>query len=255
MLTYPDSVNIEVVNTATFVWAQDVTDWATEYNLDNAVFVAQMRLTANNPVVTYTFSSANGGIMYTKFPASGSIVFTANPTNGTTVTVGTTNVTFVSSGASGLQVNIGGSLAVTLASFLALPALATDSQLSLVSPYSVSNFTLNLSAKNPGVVGNSVAIATTVVGATASGPTLTGGAHTITLMAPLSATEAFSGVYFYDCRLETNEAQYVPMFGGTITWDQGVTREANDSFISLDTIPSATYAALQPNLQNSLIFG
>lgn len=255
MPTYPDQVDIEVINTGTFVWAQDVTDWASEYNLDASVFVAQMRTTAESPVVAYTFSSQNGGILYSKYPASGNIVFTVNPTNGTTITIGTSNVEFVTSGATGLQVNIGGDLPTTLTSLMALLIASTDSQLLMVNPYVVLGTTLYLSARIGGITGNSIALTTTVVGATASGSTLTGGAHTVTMMAPLSATENFVGGYVYDCRLDSNEAQYVPMFGGTITWDQGVTRESTDSYVSLDTIPSATYAALQPALVNSLIFG
>lgn len=255
MPTYPDQVDIEVINTGTFVWAQDVTDWAEEYNLDASVIRAQMRLTATDPVPAFEWSTLNGGIMYSKAPATGNVAFTANPTNGTTITVGTSSVEFVTSGATGLEVNIGGTLALTLTALAAFLNASADPQLSMVDPYTVQGTTLYMSATLGGIIGNTIALSTTVINATASGSTLTGGAHTVTLMSPLSRTENFSGAYVYDCRLESNEAQYVPMFGGTIQWDQGVTRAAGDSAVNLDTIPAAAYASIQPSLINALIFG
>ena len=254
MYPYPDTVAINVINTGTFVHTQDVTSWAEYLNLATGVFRAHMRTSAADPVVQYEWSTDNGRIVYMESPAEGSIAFTTNPIAGTFLVIGSSSIQFVASGASGLQVNIGGNVGTTLASLLTLLQTSSDSQIQLCT-YVLSGLTIELQAKTSGITGNSIALSTTVAGATASGSTLTGGAHTIALIAPLSETEGFSGNYVFDCRFESNEALYQPIFGGTMTWDQGVTRNANDASVSAETIPSAAYAVSRASFLNVLLFG
>lgn len=250
-----DTVNIEAFNTETFVWAQDVTDFAALYPLAAGIFRAQMRASAAEQAILYEWSTTNGGIAYTEAPASGSIAFTANPIAASVIKIGATTVTFVASGASGNQVNIGGSLATTLASLLSMLNASTDAQLITCSYTIIGSDALDVVARHGGISGDNIALSTNVVGATATGATLTGGAHIVTLMAPVSAIENFSGAYSYDCRFEYQDAAFTVLFDGSITLDQGVTRESTDSQVLIESIPSAAAIALTPTLLNALIFG
>ena len=107
-------------------------------------------------------------------PATGSITFTANPLAGTTIVLNGTTWTFVSSSPTGNQLPIGATLASTLAA--AVPTLQASADTNTKSfSYSASATVLNLTAVVGGTGGNALTIATTVAGATASGPTLSGG--------------------------------------------------------------------------------
>jgi hypothetical protein len=108
--------------------------------------------------------------------AAGSIAFTTNPANNSTIAIAGTTVTFVTSGATGNQVNIvSGNLASTLAALLTFLQASADSNL-VKCTYTLSGNTLNVTAATAGTAGNSLALSTTVSGATASGSTLSGGA-------------------------------------------------------------------------------
>lgn len=102
--------------------------------------------------------------------ANGYIAFTLNPAAGSTVTIGTTTVTFVSSGASGNQVNVGATLSATLANLVSMLNASLDPQLSLCNYWAMNGSTqLAVQAKATGAGGNTIALATTVSGATANG--------------------------------------------------------------------------------------
>jgi len=253
-MTYPITANIEVNNTENFYQVFDVTDLAPLYNFAAGVFRTQMRLTAIDPVIQYEWSTLNGGIKYYEVAASDSILYTNNPLANDTITIGTTTVTFVASGASGLQSNISGTVAATLAALVIMLNASNDPELSLCK-YSLIGTTLMITSKATGYFGNSIAVAATTVGVTVGEPTLTGGTNLIVLQAPLASTESFSGVYEYDCRFEYTELQYAVLFGGTIQWDQGVTRETTDLTIDPNTIPIMASVAITPDLLNALIFG
>lgn len=105
--------------------------------------------------------------------ATGSVAFTGQPTAAQTLTLNGSVVTFVASGATGLQVNIGASLAATLASLLALLQGSADTQL-VKFTYAVVGNNLNLTAATGGVAGNSLTVATNVTGATVTN--MSGGA-------------------------------------------------------------------------------
>jgi hypothetical protein len=107
--------------------------------------------------------------------ASGTITFTANPVAASTVTLNGSAITFVASGATGNQVNIGANLAATLQNLSGFINPSLDAQISKFHS-SASATVLSLSSEVIGTAGNALTIATNVVGATASGATLAGGA-------------------------------------------------------------------------------
>ena len=106
--------------------------------------------------------------------ASGTATFSANPANNDTLTIGGTAITFVTSGATGNQVNIGASLAATLASLLALLVGSADTNL-VKFEYAVNGSVLAFSAATPGIVGNTLTLAKSSTAITLSAATLTGG--------------------------------------------------------------------------------
>ena len=114
--------------------------------------------------------------------ASGSIAFSAQPTANSTVTINGTVFTFVASGATGNQVNIGANLAATMT------ALATALNASVVPGVAAATYTgaaaaLNILHDTPGAAGNSFTLAAStspVSNGTVSGATLTGGTSTHT---------------------------------------------------------------------------
>lgn len=106
--------------------------------------------------------------------ALGSVLFNANPANGQTVVLNGVTWTFVTSGATGTQTNIGASLAATLTQ------LATDLNASANSSINVASYTVDgthlfVTYKTVGAGGNAYTLAAGTTGSTPSGATLTGG--------------------------------------------------------------------------------
>ena len=131
--------------------------------------------------------------------ASGSILFTQNPVANTTVTLGSTVVTFVTSGATGNQVNIGATLQATLQNLALFLNGSTDVNLS-AARYSTSlaTTTLNITYKTAGTLGNTFTVATNVSGATVSASTLANGAaggntFWVNLAAAINSGNAYGG--------------------------------------------------------------
>ncbi|WP_374348251.1 hypothetical protein [Chitinimonas sp.] len=122
--------------------------------------------------------------------ATGSIAFTVNPTPGQTVTLNGTTITFVASGAAGLQVNVGATLGASLTNLQTLLAGGTVVSTSTMTSSLVPPV-LNFSAGSnyPGASGNKLTLSTTVTGATTSSATLTGG---ISFPAAFSAAGSFT---------------------------------------------------------------
>ena len=114
--------------------------------------------------------------------ASDVVAFTTQPTASQTLTIGGSIVTFVASGATGLQVNIGASLSATLTALQTMLSASADVNL-VKANYSVSGNNLTVTYKTAGTSGNSFAISTNVTGATVTTPTLTGGGPALTLTA------------------------------------------------------------------------
>lgn len=153
-----------------------------KYDLGTAVAAAVLQGAANFRFVRVTDGTdvaAAAVIPGAALQATGNVAFTTNPVAATTITIGGTAVSFVASGAVGNQVNIGATVAITLASLLAL--LQGSADVNLVKfTYALVGSTLNLTAVTGGVAGNSLTLATTVGGATPSGATLSGGAAAVT---------------------------------------------------------------------------
>lgn len=105
--------------------------------------------------------------------AAGTITFSANPSASATITLNGTAWTFVASGATGNQTNIGASLSATLTA-LATALNASASTEIAKCFYVVSATALFVLHKTPGTGGNSYTLAASA--ATVSGATLAGGA-------------------------------------------------------------------------------
>lgn len=252
-MAYPNEVDVTAYNNETLTLWYDVSGFQTEFPLASCVFRAQMRQAIGSPVL-YEWSTNNGRIVYSEAQAFGTIAFTVNPTAGQYIVLGTSTVTFVASGATGNQVNIGGTLAATLASLLTLVQASTDPQISLCA-YSLTGVTLFMGSKATGAGANLIALSTNVTGATASGATLTGGANVIGFISPIGTTLGFLGVYVYDCRLEYQSAEYDIVFGGTMTFLAGITSEPTDGTVTPINLPSTAFVTTSPSLINSLVFG
>jgi hypothetical protein len=108
--------------------------------------------------------------------ASGTATFSGNPTAADTLTVNGRVWTFVASGATTYQVNIGADLATTLASFVTKwnAAKATTDNISNIS-VSASATVLTFTADAVGLAGNAFTLAKSSTAITVSGANFTGG--------------------------------------------------------------------------------
>lgn len=114
--------------------------------------------------------------------ATGAITFSAQPAVNSTISVGGTTFTFVASGATGNQVNIGANLAATMTALAAalnasaVPGVAAATYGSTATQLTITHDTL-------GHIGNAFALAASTSPAsngTVSGATLSGGVNTHT---------------------------------------------------------------------------
>lgn len=128
-------------------------------------------------------------------PASGSIRLTANPTAGETLTINGTAITVVASGATGNQVNRGGTVAQTLDNLIAFLRTSADANIKQAAYMLIAGGTIIgdgtgeivVTHLTPGVAGNAFTLATTTT-ATLSGATLANGSDALALTPTLSST-------------------------------------------------------------------
>ena len=106
--------------------------------------------------------------------ASGSATFSVNPANNDTLTINGTTVTFVTGAPVGNQVQIGGTLAITLASLLTFLQASQNAGL-LGCTYLLAGSVLYVTAVVTGTGGNSIALAKVSTAIVVSGATLAGG--------------------------------------------------------------------------------
>ena len=111
--------------------------------------------------------------------ATGSYTFSAQPVNNSVITIGGTAVTFVTAAPSGNQIQIGASLAATLANAEVFLNDSTDTNIKAATYQSdLANTKINITYGTIGTSGNSftiVAGSSPATNATASGATLAGG--------------------------------------------------------------------------------
>jgi hypothetical protein len=117
-------------------------------------------------------------------PASGTVTFSAQPAASDTLTIAGVAITFVASGATGSQVNIGSNLATTLSNLLTYLQSQTTGALTECT-YSLSGSVLTVSANQfytggtyAGTGGNTLTLAKTSSAITLSSATLSGGTGT-----------------------------------------------------------------------------
>jgi len=114
--------------------------------------------------------------------ATGAITFSAQPLANSTLTINGTVVTFVASGATGPQINIGANLAATMTA-LAVVLNANGTVGGAFAAYVATSTSINITRGVLGVAGNAFTLAASIAPAsngTFSAATLTGGlnAHT-----------------------------------------------------------------------------
>jgi hypothetical protein len=187
------------------------------------LFVSQALITTN----TFQVSSLPGGL---------AIIMTAAGSGVQTITIASNNV------------RIGGTLIQTLINLLAFANGSADPQISLCV-YSVSGTILAIQYNSAGSAGNLFGIACSTAGAVVSGKTLAGAGGMVTMTAPIADIAAFLGNFVYDCRWESLDGRYIIyLFGGTISWLQGVTRtlDVATPTIQFETVNLAGLATLIP---------
>lgn len=117
--------------------------------------------------------------------AAGSIAFAAVPAPNDTITIDGLVIKFVASGATGNQVNVGGTAALTVTALLAFLAASTDPRMALFT-FGQTTSTLNVTYATEGVAGNSILMASSAVNGTVV--QLTGGVD------PVKRADVQSGV-------------------------------------------------------------
>ena len=124
--------------------------------------------------------------------ATGDITFTANPSASHTITINGIVWTFVASGATGTQTNIGANLGATLTQ------LATDLNASVnasITPATYSNVggtKLGVVYDVVGAAGNAFTLASGNANGVVSGATLSGGGYTYTFISGSAALPSFA---------------------------------------------------------------
>ena len=196
------------------------------YNVQAATFRSYTRAALGDSVVYYSWASdgsSPGMIRYSATSANGSVAYVSNPQINDTLQLGSSEVTFIASNGSpsGNQVNVGANTAASLANLLAFLNASADGQIDQCR-YSLAGNTLVVVLGGVALAGNYFSLAASTAGAVVSGPTLSGAGGMITMTAPIGDLDEFVGSYVYDCRMELG-SDIVPIFGGTITFLQGVT--------------------------------
>ena len=108
--------------------------------------------------------------------ATGSITFTLNPSATNTIIINGVTWTFVASGATGNQTNIGASLSATMTQLASDLNASANSSINVAS-YAGTATALNITYKTVGAAGNAFTLASGNANGVASGITLSGGGY------------------------------------------------------------------------------
>ena len=109
--------------------------------------------------------------------AAGAITFTGQPVATETITINGTAFTFVASGATGNQINIGASLSATLDNAVTVLNASVVAGVAKATYSKTGTTILTVIHDEGGTVGNAFTLAEAVALATVSGATLTGGTN------------------------------------------------------------------------------
>jgi hypothetical protein len=166
------------INVANYVVSGDNTSLLITYNTagtaGNTYTLAASVATPSGPTLTGGSGTGSSGTA-----ASGTVTYSANPTNGQTLILDGVTWTFVTSGATGNETNLGGSLAATLTQ-LQLDLTASGNANIQLANYAVTATVLTITYKTVGAAGNTYSLGAGSSGGTVSGPTLTGGSNAST---------------------------------------------------------------------------
>lgn len=124
--------------------------------------------------------------------ATGTIALTANPAANDTLTVNGTAITFVASSPVGNQVVIGLTEAATFANLLTFLQQSLDSNIDQATYAQTATYTITVTDKVPGTVGNSFSLAKSSTAITISAADLSGGAMPSSIgyaISPASGTD------------------------------------------------------------------
>ena len=124
--------------------------------------------------------------------ATGDITFTANPSASHTITINGVVWTFVASGATGTQTNIGANLAATLTQLATDLNASVNASITPVTYANVGGTKLGFTHDTLGAVGNSFTIASGNANGVASGATLSGGGYTHTFVSGAASLPSFA---------------------------------------------------------------
>ena len=198
--------------------------WCDLYDFTLGHWHSMLRKQIESAIAHYEWSTENANLTYSETLAHGEIAFTLNPEIGDTLTIGTAVLEFgVTDG-----IMIGDSLAETLTNLLSFLNTSTDPEV-LKCTYTVSSGTeLGIIFRTSGSLGNVFPIDVIVAGAVASDETLTGGGGMLVMIAPVEDLQIFVGDYYYDVRWQADDGTLVPLVGGIITFELGVTRDTQE---------------------------
>ena len=124
--------------------------------------------------------------------ATGDITFTANPSASHTITINGVVWTFVASGATGTQTNIGANLAATLTQLATDLNASVNASITPVTYANVGGTKLGFTHDTLGAAGNSFTIASGNANGVASGATLSGGGYTHTFVSGAASLPSFA---------------------------------------------------------------
>ena len=147
--------------------ATDAWGWA---QVMSAFFAA---VAAGSQSISVEYSDGNS----TGF-GTGTITFTGAPANNDTVTIAGVTITFKTSGATGSQVNIGGSQAACMANLVTFINAngSANNLIGLVNATLTSSTVITITSDYPGLVGNLITMSKSCTNISAITATLTGGA-------------------------------------------------------------------------------
>lgn len=133
-----------------------------------------------------------GDAVVTQQAATGSIVFAANPVVSDTITINSTVFTFVSGAPTGNQIQIGATLAATIANTTSRLNASVVAGVALATYSDNTTNTLNIVFDALGVVGNAFTLLSSSNNAVVSAPTLLGGSFVHTFKSGQQNIPSFS---------------------------------------------------------------